>query len=159
MSLPNEQQNMLKENPFGEPSWISEENYTFALLSIVTIPWNHVVSSWSTPMVPWFSSSTGTSSGSSVFIRSAFSRSSPKFIATQSIFLLLFHLTQSPASFMSTLLLLIFSIDGSWNTSALIPMCFPIISPFTVMGHDSIICRAYSSSVRNIKSSHLFRSM
>lgn len=87
------------------------------------------------------------------------STSSPKFIATQSIFLLLFHLTQPPASFMSTLLLLIFSIDGSWNTSALIPMCFPIISPFTVMGHDSIICRAYSSSVRNIKSSHLFRSM
>ncbi|KAF3814959.1 hypothetical protein GH733_017235 [Mirounga leonina] len=47
-------------------------------------------------------------SGSLIFIQS-----SPKFRATQSIFVivaLLFHLIQSPATFMSTLLLLIFPL-------------------------------------------------
>ena len=44
MSLPNEQQSILKENLLWIVLWISEENYTFAVSSIIVIPSNHVVS-------------------------------------------------------------------------------------------------------------------
>ena len=148
MSVPNEQQNILKENLLWILLWMSEENYTFGVSRIVVIPWNHIVSPWSTPAVPWIPSSRGSSSRSSLFMRQHFL---PIFTSVQSHPKYFCHCDTS-FSLDSTSCLLYVDVAvvyiPCWqflNTSALIPMCFPILSTFTVMCRDSTTCRFSSS--------------
>ena len=103
---------------------------------------------WSTPAVPWSPSSRGRSSRSSLFMRQHLL---PVFTSVQSNPKYFCHCDTS-FSLDSTSCLLYVDVAvvyiPCWqflNTSALIPMCFPILSTFTVMCRDSTTCRFSSS--------------
>lgn len=74
----------------------------------------------------------------------------------------LFHFTQSPKSFRSVLVPLIFPVDGWWTalqySSALIPV-FSNSHPFYWNSHDSAVSRTSFAWLRSTEYSHLFRYM
>lgn len=70
-----------------------------------------------------------------------------------------FHFTQSHTSFRSMLVFLILLVDYWWTpllySSALIPMCFPVLIPFIVISHDSTVSRTCFAWVRSTEYSRV----